>query len=109
MSQTHKHLGTSAPAAATNATAYTAPAGTKAIISAVFCCNTAATDTTLRFFRVASGGAAAVGNALYYDLPIRANDTFLINGVPVLEAGDFLVCRSANGAVTFTVSGLEIT
>lgn len=106
MAQTHKHLGTSAPAAITNATVYTAPS--KAIISSVFCCNTAATDTVFRFFRVASGGAAGVANALYYNLPIKANDTFLINGVPVLEAGDFLVCYSGNGAVTFTVSGLEI-
>lgn len=107
MAQTHGRLATSAPAATTNATAFTAVAVT--IISSIFVCNTSAADTVFRLFLVPSAGAAGVTNALYYDLPLRANDTFLINGVPDLEIGDFLVVYSGNGLVAFTISGLEIT
>jgi hypothetical protein len=108
MAQTHKRLYTGQPAAATNTTGYTAPASTKAIISSIFCCNTGS-ETTIRVFLVPNGDAAGVDNALYYDLTIRAGDTFLINGVPVLEESDFLVFYSVSGGVTFTVSGLELT
>lgn len=108
MAQTHKRLATSSPAATTNTTAYTAPALTTVILSSIFVCNTSASDTTFRLFLVPSGGAAGVGNALYYDLPLRANDTFLINGVPDLQPGDFLVVYSGNGLIAFTISGLEI-
>lgn len=107
MAQTHKRLATSRPAAASNTDAYTAT-GVKAMISSVFVCNTAAVDDTMRLFLVPSAGAAGVGNALYYDLTVRANDTLLVNGVPMLEDGDKLTVYSANGTLTFTISGMEI-
>lgn len=108
MAQTHKRLATSRPVLATQTTAYTAPPATKAMISSIFVCNTSSVDETLRLHVVPSGGAAGVGNAIYYDVTVRGNDTLLINAVPVLETGDFISVYALLGTLTFTISGMEI-
>jgi hypothetical protein len=109
MAQTHKLLGRARPSAITVTTIYTAPASTKAMLSSIFVCNTSSVVDYLRLYVVPSGGSAAVGNAIYSDLPIAGNDSLLVNGVPVLEAGDFLAGYSLNGTLTYTVSGMEIS
>ena len=109
MAQTHKRLGRTTPAAATNTTSYTAPASTKALITSIIVSNTGAAAETMRIFAVPSGGSAGVTNALYYDVPVPDNDTFVANIAVLLETGDFLVVYSLGGALTFTTSGIEIT
>ena len=109
MAQATKPLGRSAPAAATPATLYTAPASTTTIVSSLVICNTNAASDTFRVYLVPSGGSLNVNNAVYYDVAITGKNSFSANIVPVLMTGDFIMVWSLNGYCTFTASGLEIT
>ena len=109
MPQTHKNLGQSRPAAATNTTLYTAPAVTTTIVSSILVANIGADADLMRIFAVPSGGVTGVGNAIYYDVELQNRDTALITAALTLDTGDFVVVYSRDGDLTFTVSGLEIT
>ena len=108
MSQTHKLLGRSMPAAVTPATLYTAPASTTTIVYSIVVCNSNAAADTFRIFFVPSGGSLNVNNALYYDIPIPGNNSLTLNIGQDLMTGDFIRIYSTNGYLTFTASGLEI-
>lgn len=104
---TPKLLGRSTPGAASNTTAYTAPAVTKAIVSSIIVSNHSGAPDTIRIFVVPNGGSAATTNDITYDLVIPAGNPLAINAVPAMEAGDFISVYALNGGCTFTISGLE--
>ena len=106
---TPKRLATSAPAAASNTTAYTAPAATTTITSSITICNTNAATDTVRVFAVTNGSSAGVGFAFIYDMTIPYGNSYYANIAIALNAGDFLVVYSLNGTSTFVLSGAEIT
>lgn len=99
-------LGQNAPGAATNADAYTVPASRVTVLSSIVVCNTGAA-TTYRVHARINGAAAAVGNALFYDVAIPANSTDIHVFGLTLGDTDVITTRSASGGVTFTVSGEE--
>lgn len=109
MAQTHKLLVRSKPAAATNTIGYTTPAATKALVTSIVAANVGAAADTIRIFIVEAAGIAAVGNAIYYDLPLPDNDTFVANVAILCETDVDIVVYSLNGDTTFTISGIEIT
>lgn len=110
MSQLHKLLGRSNPAAATPTTLYTAPSSTTTLVSSLHICNTDVNNSdSVQIMFVPSGGSAGVSNAIIFNLVIPPGNPFIMNTVPVLMTGDFISVRSANGTTCFTASGVEIT
>ncbi|HMU15843.1 MAG TPA: hypothetical protein PKC95_00230 [Thauera aminoaromatica] len=97
-------LGQSAPGAASLTTVYTAPALRHATVR-VLVCNRSADDT----FRIAVSPAGASIDAAHYvayDQAIAANDSassvaFTVTG------GDLVRVFSTNGALSFSVTGIE--
>lgn len=89
---------------------YTCPALTRTTVSALYKCNTDGTNRTFRLHQVPSGGAIAVGNALYYDEPITANRLHpRVDIGLVLEPGQMLRGLASAAVVTVTVFGIEST
>lgn len=105
----HKQLAQSQPPATTDTTVYTVPALTKTLIYGIVVANVGAQKTKFRVHIVPSAGAAGADNAIYYDISVPKNDTFVANISVTMEAGGFIVVRSDNGNATFTISGMEIT
>lgn len=107
--QAFKSFGRSSPVLATNTTLYTTPASTTSMLQCLIACNTSAAADKIRVFVVPSAGAAGVSNAIIFDLTLQFGNSFVMNTVPTLNAGDFLVVYSLNGTTTFTASGLELS
>lgn len=105
-----KQLGQARPADTNNATLYTVPASTWIIITAIRVCNTTVSDATCRIF-LNPGGTADQTTAIYYDYNVPANSTLCDDGKHILDtAADTIEVRTATAsALTFTVSGMEIT
>lgn len=110
MATTYKILGQSQPTNTNNATLYTVPASTQAIVSTLTACNASITDTTFRIFVVPSGGSATTANALFYDGELVANSTISFTLGITLNTGDSLVVRASTGtSVTFQAFGSELS
>ena len=104
MAKTYGILGQAAPGAASLTTAYEPAAGRHATVR-VLVCNRSADDT----FRIAVSPAGASIDAAHYvayDQAIAANDSassvaFTVTG------GDLVRVFSTNGALSFSVTGIE--
>lgn len=94
----------SAPAAATNTTVYTVPAGKLASFS-VSVCNRGSTAITAR---LAIAASAAPGNAEYleYDVSIPANGVLERTGL-VATAGKLVVAYVSAASASVSVYGIE--
>jgi hypothetical protein len=107
--ETHKQLAQSDPVINTNTTVYTVPALTTTLLYSAVVANVGAGAGKFRIFIVPSAGAAAPGNAIYFDVNVPKEDTFVANISVILETGGFIVVFSDSGDHTFTLSGMEIT
>lgn len=109
MAVTYKVLGQSAPADTNNANVYTVPAATEAVISSLVIANVTASGATARVFVRPNAVAAAVGNAIAYDLSIAANSTVALTLGITVDATDVITVRSSvANALTFHAFGSEI-
>ena len=104
----YKVLGQSAPAAATPADLYTAPAATEAIGSTIIVCNRGAV-TKFRISVRPAGAVQADEHYLYYDTPISANNTFHATIGMTLAATDVVTVYAQDATLSFTLFGQEIT
>lgn len=103
-----KVLGQAAPAATTDGTLYTCPAGGQTIVSSLIVCNRGS-DTTIRI-RVNIDGAAATNAAyLFYDAAVPANGTVSLVAGITLDAADTITVYSTSGNVSFNAYGQETT
>lgn len=109
MPQVHVLMGRANPAAGTPNTLYTSPALTKTMLTSLLICNVGTTDDSATIWIVPSAGVAGNGNAIIVSMVVDFGDPYVMNAVPILEAGDFLVVQSAGGNLTFTASGLQIS
>ena len=110
MTQAHKRLGQAAPAAATPVTLYTTPAATTTIVSEFAICNVGGGPLdSFSIFIVPTSLTAGPSNAICYNVPVASGNPCFLNIAQTLNTGDFIVVSSANGNVTFTCSGLEIS
>jgi hypothetical protein len=106
---TYKILGQSAPASTANADLITVGASKSQIISTLVIANVTATPATTRVFARIAGAAAAIGNALLYDVSIPANSTANFTLGITLATTDVLTIRSGTAsALTFTAFGTEL-
>jgi hypothetical protein len=110
LATTYKILGQSEPANANNATLYTVPASTSAIVSTITVCNTSANDTTFRIFVVPQGGSPGTSNAIFYDGDLVANTTISFTLGLTLQTGAYVSVRTSTAsAVTFQAFGSELS
>lgn len=92
----------------TAALLYTVPTATIGLIKTITVCNTGAA-TTFRLYSSNSGAAAAIGNAIYYDVAIGANETLELTAFRALAAtGTIRYDAGVATQVTFTVYGAEV-
>lgn len=105
----YKVLGQSNPAATTNTTLYTVPAGNTAVISSIAICNQAAANATFRLAVRPSGATIAAQHYIAYDTVITGNDLLTISIGISLAATDVITCYASTSTVSFSVFGSEIT
>ncbi len=88
---------------------YTVPGATEGIVSSITVCNTDTVAHTFRI-RVAPAGAAdATEHALYHDVTVPGNDTFIATVGLTLAATDVIRVESDSLLVTFHAYGTEET
>jgi hypothetical protein len=110
MATAYKILGQAKPSDTSNATLYTVPASTEAIVSTLTVANVTAADQTFRLFVVGSGDSATTGNAIAYDSTLTANSFTAFTLGLTLEAGDSIIVRTGTGdAITFQAFGTELS
>lgn len=87
---------------------YTVPVDTTAIVKQAVVANTSSAPAALFLSAVPAGGVAGNQNRLVGGTTIPAGASIALDLTTVLAAGDFLSARSSvAGALTVTVSGLE--
>ena len=106
-----KILGQNRPSNSDNTTIYTVPALTTSIITTFHVCNTSTNNSTFRIFIHDTGNTYNKSTAMYYDVPIQANETIQIQThVGMNTAGGTIGIRSSSpNTLTFTLNGVEIT
>lgn len=109
MATAYKILGQSKPLDTSNATLYTVPSSTEAIVSTITVANITAADQTFRIYVVGSGDSAVTGNAIAYDSTLSANSFTAFTLGLTLETGDAIVVRTGVGdTITFQAFGTEL-
>lgn len=107
MPNTLKCLGQRFPAAATEETIYTVPAGTQAVVSSLIITNTSATPTSFLVRLKVAGAADDSKQFLAYLAPIGANEIVTI-GNWCLGATDVVKVYATLATVAFNMFGQEI-
>lgn len=108
MADTNKILGQAALAATTLTDVYTVPGSTSAVISTISICNRGAA-TTFRVSVAIAGASDTVAQYTHYDVPIAANDSFLITAGYTLATTDKIRAYAASANVSVNIFGVEIT
>jgi hypothetical protein len=90
---------------------YSPAASTTGIVKSVVVCNTSGSATTYRIYLDDNGTTYDQTTALFYDVPIRADDTHILSIYwPMDDSSGNLAVESADAsALTFTAFGAEIT
>lgn len=102
-----KKLGQAAIATGSGTSIYTTPAAMTTLVKCADICNTTSGTSTVSVHLVPSGGAAAVGNALLYNVPIYGNSTVQWTGTQVLDAGGFILAVANGVGLTINIAGGE--
>jgi hypothetical protein len=108
MARSYKVLGQNNPAATTDTTLYTVPAGTQSVLSTISICNIAATAATYRIAIRPAGEALANKHYVAYNSSVPANDTAVLTLGLTMNATDILTVQASTASVTFGVFGSEI-
>ncbi len=105
-----KQLGQLRPADTIAASLYSPSTNITGIIKNLVVCNTTAIADTFRVFLDDDGTTYDQSTALFYDAPIAANTTVLVDMYSPMSnsAGNLAVRSGTASALTFTLSGAEI-
>lgn len=108
MAEIYNILGQSNPAATTLTDAYTVPASTSAVVSAIVVCNRGAA-TSYRLSLAPAGAADSNEQYLAYDRALGANEvhTFVL-GIG-LATTDVVRVYATLATLSFNILGVEIT
>ena len=110
MPTNYKVLGQSAPATTSDADLYTVGAGKEAVISTLTVTNDSGTAATGRIYVRVGGAAAALTNALVYDMSFAANSVTGFTFGITLSATDIITVQTGTAnALTFMAFGSEIS
>ncbi len=102
-------LGQAAPAANTDTTLYTAPAGSNVVTSTLTICNR---GTATAAFRVAvrpNGAALANAHYIFYDATVAPQATVSITIGMTLDAADVVTVRASTADLSFNLFGSVTT
>ena len=108
MATTYKVLGQSIPAATTQATLYTVPSATQAVVSSIVICNQATSAATFRLAIRVGGATLATSQYIAYDVTVGANDSTVLTMGLTLGAADLLTVYASTATVSFSAYGSEI-
>lgn len=84
------------------------------VVTAAYFCNSGSFPVLLTVHAVPSGNSATVDNAIYYQIPLTINDTYVLDSEKlVLDDGDSLhavinLTANANVRVVATVSTIGV-
>jgi hypothetical protein len=109
MATTYKVLGQVAPAATTDTTLYTVPAGTQAIVSTIVVANR---DASLASYRIAirpNGATLANEHYIAYDVATGGSDSTTLTLGLTVDAADVITVYASTANLSFSVFGSEIT
>jgi hypothetical protein len=106
MAATQKVLGQLAPLATADTDLYTVPAGKYAVCSTLFVCNRGIAGAVRVTVRVA-GAVAHNKQALYYDVPVPANETLAVTCGITLAATDVVTVYASHANFSFNLFGTE--
>jgi hypothetical protein len=109
MGTIYKILGQVNPAATTNTTVYTAPAGANTVISTISICNLGTSNTTYRIAIIPAGKTQVANSYIAYDTGLPASDAIALTLGLTLSAGDVCNVYSISNNVSFNLYGSEIT
>ena len=108
MATTYKVLGQSIPAATTQATLYTVPSATQAVVSSIVICNQATSAATFRLAIRVAGATLATSQYIAYDVTVGASDSTVLTMGLTLGAADLLTVYASTATVSFSAYGSEI-
>jgi hypothetical protein len=108
MTITYRVLGQSNPAATTDATLYTVPAGNSAVASTLTICNQSGAAANIRVAIRPSGITLASNSYIAYDTILRGNDTISYTIGLTLAATDVITVYANTATVSFNLFGSEI-
>jgi glucose-6-phosphate dehydrogenase assembly protein OpcA len=109
MSTTYKVLGQSAPAATTDATLYTVPSSTNAIVSSIVVANRASSSATYRVAIRPTGATIADQHYIAYDIPLDGNDATSLTLGLTMEATDVITIQASTASCSFSAFGSEVS
>ena len=111
MTIAEKQLGQSRPANTTAATLYSPGSGVTAVIKSLIVCNVSASLAKFRVFQDDDGTTYDESTALFWDADIKAGESMVLDNFAPMNnsSGGFGVRTSIANAITFTLSGAEIT
>jgi hypothetical protein len=109
MVDSFKVLGQLQPGATTLSAIYTVPGATNTVVSSIVACNTSSSQTTFRISIAPAGAADNIKQYQLYDIMIEGNNTYMATTGFTLATTDVVRVYSANGAVSFSLFGTEIT
>jgi len=106
-----KQLGQLRPANTTAASLYSPAANTTWVAKSLVVCNTSGAACSFRAFHDEDGTTYDETTALFWDVPLAANETITISILLAgyTNAGNVAVRTSVANAITFTLYGAEIT
>ena len=109
MATSYKVLAQNAPAATTETTLYTTPAGSSTIVSTIAICNQAGTAATFRIaVRPSADGATAAKHWIVYGATVAASDATMLTLGITLAAGDKIQVYASSANLSFSAFGSEI-
>ena len=109
MATTYKILGQAAPANTSEATLYTVPAATQAVVSTIAVINLTASSAAATVNLCVNGAASANANTFLKSVSIPANTTVTFTSGITLGAADVIRITSGTGsALAFQAFGSEI-
>lgn len=109
MGESLKILGQVSPAATTNTVLCVVPPSISFLGSSLTVCNTNSVYAVFRVYVVKSGGSAGISNALYYDVIIPENETFIATVGLTMATGDSIVVYASNSNLSFQLFGSEVS
>ena len=103
-------LGQAMPTDTTAVTIYTKPVDAVVFLDQIIVCNTSGGTPTYRIFHDDDGATYATSNALFYDVPMVANTSVIIDikGSLYTALGTIGVRSSSGNDITFTLYGEEV-
>jgi len=108
MATVRKILGQQAPAATTDATLYTVPGATDAVVSSIVIAETGGNPATFQVCVDSAGGTTTVDSkAIAWDVPLPANGIVTLTLGITLAAAATIVVQGSTADVTFTAFGQE--